>query len=1125
MRSRDTSPKESKEPIMPKSDSPHSFPFRRALGSVLLFCGLLMLSGCGKTDPLVALRDMGADFKRTRERVVELVRLPKSAEDDALDYVADLNRPDGVKLLDLSGTQITDAGLAKLDGLKGLETLNLNDTGITDEGLKHLEALQSLTDLRLANTNITNEGLTNLVDKLPNLKALDVAGNPKPTPPEPRTWKSALNFGIDLAGGTNLVYQVDRQEIIRKQHELQSTGQAGSKQSAQVTSQVMDQMVAAVSRRLNPSGVEEITVRKVGSDRIEVIIPKASPEVVERKKRQMTRLGSLEFALLANSRDHDAIIRDMQDPDNADQDLLREDGTLLAGWRAVGVNANGTPKEIGQGGDVVSKMVNVNGQDMEHYLVVFGRTEERVTGQYLSRAYETTDENGRLAVGFLFNQQGGYRFQNLTSTNKPSTDGFERRLSILLDNKIHSAPSIKTTISDQGQITGSFTREEIEELIGVLNAGALTVPMQEKPISELSVSPILGEEVQRDGIRSILVAGGLVVLFMIGYYLFAGVIAVICLVLNILLIMGSMALIDATFTLPGLAGIVLTIGMAVDTNVLIFERMREELRRGASLRMCIQNGFDRALSAIVDSNITTLISAVVLYVIGTDQVRGFAVTLFIGILMSMFTALYFGRLLFDIAERKRWITTLKMFTILSGDTRWGFIKYWKPVTAATGLMILIGLGVFAMRGEDNFDIDFRGGTMLTFRLTEEQKIEDVRDALESQFPDEAITLETLTQEGLETSDPTKGVLFRVRSEQPNVEVVADRVTAAMQEKGFQLKRIEMTPKVEDLDKNIADLEPAELAAISNVPKRAGFEGGHKIALAFPNGITKGELETYFERAMEGLGDEGEPKYSRSRLGQLTFIKYPTGTSPTPPEAEAERVDEAELWVASAVDRADFLTALNTLEAPQFEGKNSFASSVADEMKISAIQAIVVSMIGMVIYLWFRFENINFGLAAVIALVHDVLAVVAVMALVSYAAAEWNLTFLGTQDFKINLPIIAALMTLVGYSVNDTIVMFDRIREVRGKNPAMTEEMIDISVNQTLSRTILTAWTVWIVVIVLYFLGGPGIHGFAFSLVIGVVVGTYSSIYISCPFLLYMFNRKNKGQKAKSESQPAKAAAG
>ncbi len=1001
--------------------------------------------------------------------------------------------------------------------------MDLTDTNITDEGLKHLEGLDELRDLRLGNTNITNDGLTDLVAKLPNLNALDVAGKAKPTPPEPRSWKSALNFGIDLAGGTNLVYQVDREEMEKKKNELVDEGQATG-QGDQVTGQVMDQMVTAVSRRLNPSGVEEITVRKVGADRIEVIIPKASPEVVERKKRQMTRLGSLEFALLANRRDHGAsVIKEIDESNNPNKDLLREDGSLWAGWRAVGVNANGTPKEVGVEGEVVSKMIPVNGQDVLHYLVVFGRTNERVTGKYLSRAYETTDENGRLAVGFVFDQQGGYRFQNLTSSHKPLSDGFKRRLSILLDNKIHSAPSIITTISDQGQITGSFTHEEVTELIGVLNAGALTVPIQEEPISELSVSPILGEEVQRDGIRAILVAGGVVLVFMLVYYMFAGMVADLCLVLNIILIMGTMALIDATFTLPGLAGIVLTIGMAVDANVLIFERMREEIHRGSSLRLAIQNGYGRALSAIVDSNLTTLISAVVLYVIGTDQVRGFAVTLFIGVLMSMFTALYFGRMIFEIAERKRWITSLPMLSILPSGLNLRYIRYWKPIVGATGLMIVIGLGVFAMRGEDNFDIDFRGGTMLTFQITEEQEIEQVREALEAQFPDEAITLETLSREDLETTAANKGLLFRVRSEQTDVDVVADRVVQAMETAGFHLKRVEMTPQGDDIEPNIKTIAATDLATIEDDQKRANFLDGHRIALAFPEGIAKSDLETYFRRAMEGLGDEGEPEYSQSQLDEFIFVKTPSAPSPGE-EAGQEKISQAELWVAKEVDQADFLTALKTLEEPQFEGKNSFASSVADEMKVSAVQAILLSMIAMVAYLWFRFESVTFGIAAVASLVHDVLAALAVIALVSYAASAWNVTFLGLEDFKINLPMIAALMTLVGYSVNDTIVMFDRIREVRGKNPAMTEQMIDVSINQTLSRTILTSLTTWMVVVVLYFLGGSGIHGFAFALVIGIVVGTYSSIYISCPLLLWMMNRTGKKTKRASETPAAKATA-
>ena len=1095
---------------------------RRALGCALIAACLFLTAGCGQNDPLVELRDLGAEFKRTRERTVEIVRLPKSAGDEALGYVAQLRRPDAVTLLDLSGTEVTDEGLAHLEKLTGLKTLDLTDTEITDEGLKHLEHLAELRDLRVGETQITGEGLIALVDSLPNLAALDVKGKGVPTPPEPRSWKSALNFGIDLAGGTNLVYQVDRQAIEDKIRELEDQEGSGAMGDVddRVTGEVMDQMVAAVSRRLNPSGVEEITVRKVGSDRIEVIIPKASPEVVEQKKRQMTRLGSLEFAMLANSRDHREIFTEIEKPGNLNKDLHREDGTLLAGWRPIGVNANGTPKEVGVSGEIYSKPITVNGQEILHFLTVFGRPEQRVTGEFLSRAYETTDENGRLAVGFMFNSQGGYRFQQLTSTNLPLSDGFRRRLAILLDNRVHSAPSIESTISNQGQITGSFTQEEIQELIGVLNAGALTVPIQQEPVSEFSVSPLLGEEVQRSGITAILVAGGVVLVFMLGYYLFAGLVANFCLVLNLILIMGAMALIDATFTLPGLAGIVLTIGMAVDANVLIFERMREELNRGASLRMAIQNGYGRAFSAIIDSNLTTLITAVVLYIIGTDQVRGFAVTLFIGIVMSLFTALFFGRMVFDIAERKRWITSLPMLSIIPPNTRWRFIRYWKPVVLVTGLLMVVGLGVFVARGQDNFDIDFSGGTMLTFELTEDQETSDVREALESYFPDEAITLERLTRADLPEDSDSKGRLFRVRTKRSDVDKVAEDVTDAMQVANFSLKRLEMTPGPAEIDKSIQPISQEEIAAANANTDLSDFAGGHRIELKFPSGLAKSELETHFTDAMRSLEDDGQPKYSN--LDDLVFFNYPEDASPTS-EQSAGRISQAAIWVSPDVARADFEEALQTLQEPQFEGKNSFASSVADEMKVSAVQAILLSMVAMVAYLWFRFESVTFGIAAVLSLIHDVLMTIAILATVSYAASNWGISFLGLEDFKINLPMVAALMTLVGYSVNDTIVMFDRVREVRGKNPALTEDMVNVSINQTLSRTILTSMTTWFVVIILYFLGGSGIHGFAFALVVGIVIGTYSSIYISCPALLWMMNRNVKSAKPQA-TQPSKATA-
>ena len=1129
---------------------------RRALGGALALICLVGFTGCGETDPLVALRDMGADFKRTRARTVEYARMPKGTVDEDLEYLPKLNQPETIKLLDLSGTEITNDGLKHLQKLTGLETLNLNDTNIGDEeekeedadedtedadseeaeGLAALKELRNLKTLRIAGTKITKAELDELLTSLPQLETLDIVKQP-PVDPETkgegkgRTWLSALNFGIDLAGGTNLVYQVDRDKIQEKIGELEREGKAtGDNLEARVTGEVMDQMVAAVSRRLNPSGVEEITVRKVGSDRIEVIIPKASPEVVERKKRQMTRLGSLEFALLANRRDHGQQ-GGVYERINAsgEMDLYREDGTLEASWREVGRDANGNYKKVLQGGEVIVEPKESPDPDVgvvDHFLVYFGRPDDRVTGEYLSRAYETTDENGRLAVGFLFNTQGGFRFQRLTSANKPLNDGFERRLAILLDNKIHSAPSIITTISDQGQITGQFTHEEIQELIGVLNAGALSVPIKETPISELTVSPLLGHEVQQSGFRAIMIAATAVLCFMLIYYLFAGAVADVCLVLNIILVMGTMALIDATFTLPGLAGIVLTIGMAVDANVLIFERIREELHRGSSMRLAIQNGFGRALSAIVDANLTTLITAVVLYTIGTDQIRGFAVTLFIGIVMSMFTALFFGRLVFEICERKRWITSLKMLSIVKPHTTWRFISRWRIAAVFSAVVIVGGISTFYVRGSDNFDIDFSGGTMLTFELTEDQEIEQVKDALTKHFDGEAITLERLSvSQEEDASGATHGSLFRVRtkltdendeeSEEPII-TVEERVIKAMDEAKFHLKQLDMTPKPDEIAGSI-------LPILGEQAPYVKFNGGHRLNVTFDEAQSASDIRRYFTSAIGGIEDDGQAKYPN--FEDQFRVKLGEAASPGSSDAKTATYKQAELWVTNDVEQADFAAAVKTMQEPQFEGKNSFASAVAGEMKQSAVMAILVSLIAIVAYIWFRFQRITFGLAAVVAVVHDVLAVLGIVAMVSFVSAGMGENFLQLEDFKINLPMIAAFLTIVGYSLNDTIVVFDRIREVRGKNPALTEEMIDTSLNQTLSRTLLTSLTTWFVVGILYFIGGAGIHGFAFCLVMGVIVGTYSSIYVASPVLLWLMNRETQGRSQSTQNQPAKAAAG
>jgi len=713
---------------------------------------LVGLCGCGKQDPIDALQRMGAKIERSRGGRVTKVSFPTSATDAALAHLKGLR---SLKELELSGTQISDAGLEYLSGLDHLEVLDLADTAITDAGLGHIKALTSLKTVKIGDTAVTDAGLENLRE-LKHLEELSLLGKERPSRPKDRSWLDSIRLGIDLAGGTNLVFQVYSDDPDKP-----------------ITSQVMKQMVAAVGRRINPSGTEEVTVRQVGADRIEVIIPGADREDIERIKGKISNLGRLEFAILANEQDHKTLIAKARKLRDDERDI-REGGRVRASWRPVGRDRQGVPKDVSQDGQVAMREVERNGEKVQEFLVVFGPEKYRVTGKYLTRAYETADRNGAPAVGFLFNTTGGFLFQKLTSANRPrKTDNFQRRLAVLLNEEIHSAPNLLETISTSGQISGRFSREEIDELTSVLNAGALVVPIERDPISEFSISPLLGHDVQEKGKWAIIWAAGTVLVFMLAYYLFAGMVADMCLVLNLILVLGIMAFIDATFTLPGLAGLVLTIGMAVDANVLIFERIREEANRGSSLRMAIQNGFGRAFTTIVDANVTTLITAVVLYMIGTDQIRGFAVTLFIGITMSMFTALYVGRLVFDIFERKRWLTSVKMLSVV-GATRLDFVGK-KAIAAVCSLaLIVVGIGAVFARGEDNLDIDFSGGAMVTFELAEQSgtplpTIDEVRSLLKKQ-PElgSSITLEQLVtldelEQGVEA-----GKRYRLRSKVQDV---------------------------------------------------------------------------------------------------------------------------------------------------------------------------------------------------------------------------------------------------------------------------------------------------------------------------------------------------------------------
>lgn len=1014
-------------------------------------------------------------------------------------------------------------------------------------------------------------------------------------------WKNAMRLGIDLAGGTNLIYQVETKDAIAEGKNVDSA---------------MNQLVQTIQKRINPSGTEEVAVRRVGTDRIEIIIPGADQGVVADKKRSMTRIGSLEFGIVANSRNHSSIIKQgLAQPKT--KDTVTDGSRVIAVWRTVSpigeVPSSGTAQVATR---TVERKDPKLGKDVPvtQVLIIQEKEDDVVTGRFLTRATVGLSETGSAAVNFSFNGEGASRFFRLTNSNRPSNDGHKRQLAILLDGQLHSAPNINSTISDNGQITGNFSQQELQALVGVLNAGALDLPINPEPIAEFSISPLLGVDVQRKGMMSIWLSSLGVFIFMLAYYRFSGVIADMSLVLNLVLILGSMAICNATFTLPGLAGMVLTIGMAVDTNVLIYERMREEMARGSSLRMTIFNGFDKALSAIVDSNITTLIAAVVLYMIGTDQIKGFAVSLFIGITMSMFSALYFGHLMFDIAERKRWVKELKMGKLI-GVPKYDFISKMKPAATFSASFILVGLVLLFARGTESLDIDFSGGSMVTFQFKEPQQIDDVRTKLSATFSN-SMSLERLALSD-ESAASESGRQFRLRTKEQDVNKIRDGISQTFADQKYELKRVTLkftplskavsksesettnsnvvfsdlseqvpvaqgdddvkaastkdeekkpedkaekpsaeekkneekkpepseeskdekpktaeTEKADKQDEKKADPEKTEAIKgkdaetpaktdTADTPLKTdsdaddNFAGGLRSELSFSSEITASTATAYL---MTELQKVNKSYVEPEALFRLTGLE---GSGTSAKEGAVRNYSKILFEARTTVPTGDIETALAAMQktmetTPIFEEVSNFASSVAEDMRYMAVLALLASGAATIIYLWFRFTKADFGVAAVVAVFHDVLFVLACLPMAYYLSKIPTLgPLLGLDDFKLNLSIVAAFLTIIGYSLNDTIVIFDRVREIRGRNPNLTAQMVNDSVNQTLSRTILTATTVFIVVAILYFVGGEGIHGFAFCMLVGTLVGTYSTVFIASPFLLWMMNREQNQNRALS----------
>jgi preprotein translocase subunit SecD len=668
-----------------------------------------------------------------------------------------------------------------------------------------------------------------------------------------------------------------------------------------------------------------------------------------------------------------------------------------------------------------------------------------VTGRDLRDARAQAGEGGfGWETNFVLTQDAAARFQRFTAANVGN------RLAIVLDNVVLSAPRIDSAISDQGRITGASSHEEAADLALNLRAGAL--PAGIKVIEERIVGPSLGADSIRRGLTAGLVGLALVIASMILYYRGAGVNAVVALLLNSTITIAALSYIDAAWTLPGIAGLVLSIGMAVDSNVLIFERIKEELRDGKAVPAAINSGFQRAFVTILDTHVTTVVASLFLFLFGTSTVRGFAVTLVIGLVANLFTAVFVSRIIFDwLTFRQPRLSALSIWPRKGRELfRQPNIAFMNKRALTLGLSAVAVTGsiaIIATRGVE-YGLDFRGGTLTYVRFEPKPSIDDLRQAVSSRFGGE-ISVQEVQGAG-------EFIIGSELADEQELDRKRQAIRQALEQKYGQ------TGTKPDLNNSTAGALAERLQAAA--PAR-------NVALSADewNNLA-GRILSYRDRERSGI------------IGSFDDLRQIHGVTP---------------GVLEVLKAETYLSPFN-IRSVEMVGPRAGA-----QLRKQALMATVGAFIGMLAYIAWRFRLVA-GMAAVIATIHDVLITVGLFAVTGR---------------EINLNVIAALLTLIGYSMNDKIVVFDRVRENQAGNRTRRSfpQLVNESINQTLSRTLLTAGPTLLACLALYFLGGEVLNGIAFALLIGILVGTYSSIFVASALLVFWHQRSSERGRAAASS--------
>ncbi len=702
-------------------------------------------------------------------------------------------------------------------------------------------------------------------------------------PPEKK-----ISLGLDIQGGTSF--------LIR----LKQTDKA-------ITKAMLDQAVEVIRKRVDYFGVSEPVISPVGNDRILVQIPGLDTAKIQEAREQLSRVAKLEFRMVY--------------PDNGQrltaidkgQAVIPPDYRIEVYTHAPEGNEKPTQERL-----LVKKKADLGGEHVRESHAYYG------------------NEGWTVQLGF--DSVGAKEFGKITQEN------VGHRFAIILDGVIQSAPVIKVPIfNGDAVITGRFSEQEARELASVLEN-----PLQ-TPVSieeERSVSPTLGADSIRASVLAGLLGLAITLVCVLVYYKLAGLIANLALIINLILLIGALTMFRFVLTLPGIAGIILTIGLSVDASVLIYERLREEMALGKSLKAAVQTAYEKAFSSIFDANVTTLITALILFWQASGPVRGFAISLTFGILASLFTALIVGRNALEWFVDTGRLKKISMLHLISSKNI-NFLGKGFLACMCSLALIIAGASAFYVRGERNFGVDFRGGDLLTLSSAKTINVGQVREAL---------------------------------------------------------KPIGLAD---------ASIQESSQAGKNYITVRSPLNTSDKVE----------------KQIMQSLGGTG-----------------------------------------FHIERADRVGAL-----------------VGSELAKSSLVALGLGILGILIFVTFRFE-LSFAVGAIVALLHDVIITVGMFSLLG---RELTLTMVG------------AVLTIAGYSINDTIVVFDRIREglASGKRGKI-EEIMNESINQTLSRTILTSTVTLIPILCLFFLGGEVLRDFSLAIIIGVAVGTYSSIFIASPIVLW-----------------------